>query len=83
MDYKSHFRAVEFVATAFDTADICAVEVGAFGELFLGEVLRLPARADVVSKFSEGGVGWHPQTIAECGSAAAKAMADRRSGHGR
>ena len=49
------------------------------GELFLGEILRLPARADVVSEFPEGarrrleamtrqGVGgWHPQTLAECG----------------
>ncbi len=54
-------------------AEVCAVEVGAFGELFMGEVQRLPARADVVSEFSEGRGGWHPWSLAECGL----------SGHGR
>ena len=35
-----------------DTADVGAVEVGAFGEFFLREVLRLPARATTSSGLS-------------------------------
>lgn len=33
------------------SAEVGAVEVGAFGELFLGEALRLAARPEVVSEF--------------------------------
>lgn len=45
----------EVADTALDTADIGAIKVGAFGELFLGEVLRFAVGTDVVSEFLEGG----------------------------
>ena len=59
MDYKSHLR---------ESMKLTDREVGAFGKLFLREVLRFAASTDVVSEFLEGGFGgWHPQTLTECG----------------
>ena len=57
----------EITDATFDTADVGTVEIGAFGEFFLREILCIAARTDIVSEFSEGGGGWHPQTLTECG----------------
>ena len=53
MDYKSHYsieRIWRFRVVA--PADVGAIKVGAFGELFLEEVLRLTARAPTQSGLS-------------------------------
>ena len=59
MDYKSHLR---------ESMKLTDREVGAFGELFLGEILRFAAGTDIVSEFPEGGFsGRHRPRLAECG----------------
>lgn len=53
----------EVALAAFDATDVVAVEIGAFGQLFLRQTVRQPQFADTLAKQQSGVWGTHVTMI--------------------